>query len=83
MQKNKRNVVSVDDKIRFRNRLNEIEKYIPGNYKERILKEHPEADLTISRLYNTREGKQVDFKILGYLEDLAEEEKAKINTQSH
>lgn len=91
MPKNKRNVVTAKDKISFRTRLNAIEETIPENYRKQIIEKHPEIlngkklSQAYSKISNVREGKQVDFTILGYLEDLAEEHINNLikSTQSH
>lgn len=75
MQTKKRKAVTAGDKINFRIRLNAIEYYIPDDYREQIQDIDP--TVTNSMAYNTRDGKQYNFKVLGYLEDLAEKEKAR------
>lgn len=68
----------INTKIRknFRERLSDIDDYIPGDYQGKILRQRPEWNA--NRIVNVRFGRTVDLDILEYLEELAMTVKEKL-----
>lgn len=79
MQIKKEKLEAAEKKERYWIRLMAIHKEIPDDYREVLTRKYPH--LKINSIYNTREGRQPDLEILGYLEDYVEETKEKQQAQ--